>query len=90
MSIIERRLLLQFASVFSYASGNKMPRYFGGFALRLVNGSFHFSGLLDYRDWPHSGFHSPRTDRMTEKSAVTQSAIIVQTKKKPPLGALAT
>ena len=47
-------------------------------------------GLLDYRDWPHCGLHSPRAERTTEKSAVTPSAMIVQTKKKPPLGALAT
>jgi hypothetical protein len=42
-------------------------------------------GLLDYRDWPHCGLHSPRTKRMTQKSAVTPSARSVQTKKKAPL-----
>ena len=42
-------------------------------------------GLPDYRDWPHCGLHSPRTERMTEKSAVTPSARSVQTKKKAPL-----
>jgi hypothetical protein len=35
-------------------------------------------GLLDYRDRPHCRLHSPRTERMTEKSAVTPSAMIVQ------------
>jgi hypothetical protein len=37
--------------------------------------------LLGYRDWPHCGFHSPRTAKMTEKSAVTPSARSVKTKK---------
>src|SRR5437667_9994768 len=41
--------------------------------------------LLDYRDWPHFRLHSPRAERMTEKSAVTPSAMSVQTKKKAPL-----
>ena len=41
-------------------------------------------GLLDYR-WPHSRVHSPRPERMTEKSAVTPSAMSAQTKKKAPL-----
>jgi hypothetical protein len=42
-------------------------------------------GLLDYRDGRHGRLHSPRTERMTEKSAVTPIAISIQTKKKPPL-----
>ena len=42
-------------------------------------------GLLDYRGWPRRRPHSPRAERMTEKSAVTPSAMSVQTKKKPPL-----
>src|SRR5712691_13275264 len=42
-------------------------------------------GLLDYRGWPHCRLHSPRAERMTEKSAVTPSAMSVQTKKKAPL-----
>src|ERR1017187_7097429 len=39
----------------------------------------------DYRGWPRCRLHSPRTERMAEKSAVTPSARSVQTKKKPPL-----
>ena len=42
-------------------------------------------GLLDYRDRRHGRLHSPRTERMTEKSAVTPIARSVQTKKNPPL-----
>ena len=42
-------------------------------------------GLLGYRGWPRRRLHSLRTERMTEKSAVTPSAMIVQTKKKAPL-----
>jgi alkylation response protein AidB-like acyl-CoA dehydrogenase len=38
----------------------------------------------DYRDWPLCRLHSPRAERMTEKSPITPSAISVQTKKKPP------
>jgi hypothetical protein len=41
--------------------------------------------LLDYRDWPRCRLHSARTERMTEKRAVTPSAMIVQMKKKAPL-----
>jgi hypothetical protein len=41
--------------------------------------------LVDYRGWRHGRLHSPRAERMTEKSAVTPSAMRVQTKKKPPL-----
>src|SRR5215469_13913201 len=51
--------------------------------LRRATGLSMF-GLLDYR-WPHSRVHSPRAERMTEKSAVTPSAMSVQTKKKAPL-----
>src|SRR5258705_9317444 len=42
-------------------------------------------GLLDYRGWPHCRVHSSRAERMTERSAVTPSAMIVHTKKKAPL-----
>src|SRR5438132_13042780 len=42
-------------------------------------------GLLDYRDCPRCSLHSPRTERMTEKSAVTPSARSAQMKKKAPL-----
>jgi hypothetical protein len=42
-------------------------------------------GLLDYRGRRHGRLHSPRTERMTEKSAVTPSAMSVQIKKKAPL-----
>ena len=52
--------------------------------LRRATGLCVF-GLLDYRGRRHGRLHSPRTKRMTEKSAVTQSAMIVQTKKKAPL-----
>src|ERR1700691_5990015 len=45
----------------------------------------HFLGDCTYRDWPHCGLHSPRAERTIEKSAVTPSAMSVQTKKKPPL-----
>src|SRR5580700_3511736 len=45
----------------------------------------HFLGVCTYRDWPHCGLHSPRAERTMEKSAVTPSAMSVQTKKKPPL-----
>jgi hypothetical protein len=31
-------------------------------------------GLLDYRDWPHCGLHSPRAERMRENIPVTPSA----------------
>jgi hypothetical protein len=40
--------------------------------------------LLDYWSWPRRRLHSPRTERMTEKSAVTSSAKSMQMKKKPP------
>ena len=42
-------------------------------------------GLLDYRDWPRRRLHSPRAERMREKTAVTPSAMNVQTQKKIPL-----
>jgi hypothetical protein len=42
-------------------------------------------GLLDYRGWPLRRLQSPRTERMTEKSAVTPTAMSVQMKKKAPL-----
>lgn len=45
---------------------------------------------LDYLNWPHCGLHSARTERMTEKSAVTPSAMSAKTKKKAPLGNLGT
>src|SRR6266581_4764305 len=38
-----------------------------------------------YRGWTRCRLHSPRTERMTEKSAVTPGARSVQMKKKPPL-----
>src|SRR6266704_6887611 len=41
--------------------------------------------LLDYRDLSRFRLHSPRAERMTEKSPVTPIAISVQTKKKCPL-----
>src|SRR5437899_1257396 len=41
--------------------------------------------LLHYRDWRHGRLHSPRAERMAEKSPVTPRAISVQTKRKPPL-----
>ena len=41
--------------------------------------------MLDDRGRRHGRLHSPRTERMTEKLAVTPSASSVQTKKKPPL-----
>jgi hypothetical protein len=38
---------------------------------------------LDYRRvWPRLRLHSPRTERITEKKAVTPSARSVQMKKK--------
>jgi hypothetical protein len=40
-------------------------------------------GLLDYRGWPRCRLRSPRTERMREKTAVTPSAMSVQTKKTP-------
>ena len=43
------------------------------------------TGLLDYRGRRHGKLHSPRAERMTEKSPVTPIAISVQTKKKCPL-----
>ena len=42
-------------------------------------------GLSDCRDCPRRWPQSPCAERMTEKSAVTPSAMRVQTKKKPPL-----
>ena len=42
-------------------------------------------GLVDYRGRRQGRLYSPRAERMTEKSAVTPSAMSVQTKKKPPL-----
>src|ERR1700686_5425994 len=39
----------------------------------------------DYRDRRHGRLHSPRTERMTEKSPATPIAISVQTKNKCPL-----
>src|SRR5204863_4004823 len=41
-------------------------------------------GLLDYRDRRHGRLHSPRTERMAEKSPSTPIASSVQTKKKCP------
>src|SRR5216683_427135 len=38
-----------------------------------ATGLFMF-GLLDYRDWPHCGLHSPRAERMRENIPVTPSA----------------
>ena|SRR5213080_4976040 len=35
----------------------------------------------DYRGWPHFRLHSPRAERISEKSPVTPSARSVQTKK---------
>src|SRR2546427_10262480 len=52
--------------------------------LRRATGLSVF-GLLDYWGWPRRRLHSPRTERMTEKSAVTPSARSVQMKRKPPL-----
>jgi hypothetical protein len=52
--------------------------------LRRATGLSVF-GLLDYRGRRHGRLHSPRAEMMTEKSAVTPSAISVQTKKKAPL-----
>jgi hypothetical protein len=52
--------------------------------LRRATGLSMF-GLLDYWGRRHGRLHSPRAERMTEKSAVTPSAISVQTKKKAPL-----
>src|SRR5260370_6680247 len=52
--------------------------------LRRATGLSMF-GLLDYPGWPRRRLHSPRAERMTEKSAVTPSAISVQTKKNAPL-----
>jgi len=52
--------------------------------LRRATGLSLF-GLLDYRERPHCMLHSPRTERMTEKSTVTPSAMMVQIKKKAPL-----
>ena len=48
--------------------------------LRRATGLSMF-GFLDYRGWPRCRLHSPRTERMTEKVAVTPSARSVQTKK---------
>src|SRR5258707_15249466 len=42
-------------------------------------------GLLDYRDRRHGRLHSPRTERMAEKSPSTPIASSVQTKKNCPL-----
>ncbi len=52
--------------------------------LRRATGLSVF-GLLHYRDRRHGRLHSPRAERMTEKSPVTPSVIIVQMKKKAPL-----
>src|SRR6266852_6936710 len=38
-----------------------------------ATGLFMF-GLLDYRDWPHCGLHSPRAERIRENIPVTPSA----------------
>ena len=51
--------------------------------LRRATGLSVF-GLLDYRGWPRRRLHSPRTERMTEKIAVTPIAMRVQTKKNSP------
>src|SRR5262245_26881192 len=52
----------------------------------IANGDGPFGfGLLDYRGRRHGRLHNPRTERMTEKSAVTPTAMIVQMKKKAPL-----
>jgi hypothetical protein len=49
-----------------------------------VNRPTQFGSLGD-RDWPRCGLHSPRAERRTEQSAVTPSAMSVQTKRRPPL-----
>lgn len=43
------------------------------------------SGLLSYRTGRFAGSPSPRTERTTEKTAVTPSAGSAQTQKKNPL-----
>src|SRR5713226_8524160 len=52
--------------------------------LRRVTGLSVF-GLLDYRDRRHGRLHSPRAERMAEKSPSTPIAISVHTKKKCPV-----
>jgi len=67
------------APIISEAAGTNNQRLRRPFWVRVLG------LLLDYWGRLRRRLHSPRTERMTEKSAVTPIARSVQTKKKCPL-----